>query len=516
MDIFQDIWKKTKIQYKYAFLGTILIGILSQGMGLFNKYSLHDDVQYFFHQDNVIRWGRWALHVMIKAERHIFGDGNFSLPVFNGAITIFCIALSVCLLVDLLDIKSTVLCLLIAGTAVSFPGVTSLMGHMYTAHFYSLALFFSVLGPYLILKKNKWYFFVAGIGFMVLSAGIYQAYIPVILSVFLIGLIKLFADSKNAEQRTFIFKKAGLILFCGIVFIALYFLVTNLFLRIYHETLIEYKDIDTMGKLPLNIYFERMLLAYREFLHPSAVNMYDVFPGTTRFLNYGIMVLSLVLYGILLYSHRTEPVCLVILFLLFLLIPLAVNFIFVMADASYCNSLMVYGKVMYFVFFAWLLEKTVVKLHHPASSCAKAVCPGILGLLVLFYCRFDNVMYLQMEMLQTATTRYFSTLVTRIQSVEGYDSWKYVAFLGIPQPGRNDNSVENVPEMDHIVLPPVHYGLQNSLKVDWKNYLKYWCGYTAHEVDPFLFIDRPEVQDMPHYPAEGSIKVIDDTVVVKF
>ena len=53
-------------------------------------------------------------------------------------------------------------------------------------------------------------------------------------------------------------------------------------------------------------------------------------------------------------------------------------------------------------------------------------------------------------------------------------------------------------------------------KVNWRNYMRYWCGYTAHEVDSNLFIDRPEVQTMPSYPAEGSIKVIDDVIVVKF
>jgi hypothetical protein len=43
-----------------------------------------------------------------------------------------------------------------------------------------------------------------------------------------------------------------------------------------------------------------------------------------------------------------------------------------------------------------------------------------------------------------------------------------------------------------------------------------WCGYTAHEVDSSYFVNNPEVQEMPRYPDEGSIKVIDDTLIVKF
>ena len=123
---------------------------------------------------------------------------------------------------------------------------------------------------------------------------------------------------------------------------------------------------------------------------------------------------------------------------------------------------------------------------------------------------------MDMTLLQSAATRYFTTLITRIQSTEGYDTWKYVAYVGIPQPGRNDNSVENIQELDHINLLPVHYGLQNALKVSWRNYMTYWCGFTAHEIDPHEIMNRPEVEAMPHYPEEGSIKVIDDIVVVKF
>lgn len=516
MNILRDIWEKTSVQYKYTFLGTIIFGILSQGMGLFNKYSLHDDVQYFFHQDNVLRWGRWALHVLIKAEQHIFGDGNYSIPVINGSVVILCIAFSVCLLVDLFQIKSTMLCLLTAGVAVAFPGVTSLMGHMYTAHFYALALFFSVLGPWLILKKAKWYMILPGIASMVISAGIYQAYIPVMLSIFLFYLIKQFAEAEGRTQRTTLYKQTGLIFVCGIAFIAFYFLFTKVFLDIYHETLISYKGIDSIGRLPLSDYIQRAVTSYREFIDPSVNNMYDVFPGTVHHLNFIMILLSVLLFGILLYSRRRDPVSVLILCLLFLLIPLAVNFIFVMSDAADSNALMVYGKVMFFVFFAWLLERTIGSLSIMSVRVLKTICLCVLGVIALMYCRFDNIMYLQMEMLQTATTRYFSTLVTRIQDTEGYDSWKNVAFIGIPRPGRTDNSVENVQEMEHIVLPPVHYGLQNALKVQWRNYMKYWCGYTPHEVDPSPFIDRPEVEAMPCYPDEGSIKVIDDVVVVKF
>lgn len=43
-----------------------------------------------------------------------------------------------------------------------------------------------------------------------------------------------------------------------------------------------------------------------------------------------------------------------------------------------------------------------------------------------------------------------------------------------------------------------------------------WCGFNPEIVDEEAYADLPEVQAMPHYPEAGSIRIIGDTVVVKF
>ena len=118
-----DLWKKTKRQYKYAFLSTILFGILSQGMGLFNKFSVSDDINYFFNGGDPLPFGRWMLYILRKSEKLFYGDGLFSLPLINGLLSIICIGVSVCLLIDLFDLQSEYLCVLLGGAAVSVPCV---------------------------------------------------------------------------------------------------------------------------------------------------------------------------------------------------------------------------------------------------------------------------------------------------------------------------------------------------------------------------------------------------------
>lgn len=511
MNFITEKWKKVQIQYKCGFLSTLIFGLISHGMGLFNKFSMDDDLQYFFHNDNPLWTGRWMRYFLVRLERVVFGDGNYSLPMINGLFSIILIGITVCLLIDLLDMHSTVLCVLIGFAAVSNPGVTHLFGVMYLAHYYAFALLMAVSGSYLVMKYSKWYFILFGIFLMVCSTAIYQAYIPVILSTILFSLIrKSLQDEKEVVFRSF----TVAVISCA-AFIGLYFLITYIFNKHYGLTLISYKNVNEMGINSFLLYLKRIGVAYQEFFLPSKNRLFNFFPGSIYYLNSGFIFISFILFGMLLYSIRKKTANFIFAFFMILLIPLAVNFIFIMVDRAYCYMLMMYGRVMFFVVFAWVFEKEIGDIHTFFARCMKAVCLGGLAMLAVMYCRYDNICYLQMKLLQTQATRYFTTLITRIQSVEGYNSWQYVSYIGKPDPGRNDNSIEPIPELDNIMFFP-YWGLKNTLQGPWKEFMRIWCGYSAHEVDQSYFIDRPEVQDMPHYPAEGSIKVIDDTVVVKF
>lgn len=516
MNIITDWLRKIKIQYKYGFFSTLIFGLISHGMGLFTKFSMDDDLQYFFfHNENPLWAGRWAQYFLIRAEKWIFGDGNYSLPIINGGISIICIGIVVCLLIDLFDIKSEIFCIILGGLFISIPSVTHMFGDMYVSHFFSLSLLLSVLGPYVILKKEKWFYIFFGIILMVLSTAIYQAYIPVMISTFLFAFIKLFYDTNTKHQRVTLYKKVAVVLISCSLLICIYLITTKMINKYFNVTLTDYKNISEMGKLPLIVYVQRVIIAYREFFIPSRNRIFDFYPGRIRIINFILTFLLFFLFIVLFYSEKKKSVKNLILFFLVMLIPFTVNFIYIMVDYSSCYMMMVYSKVMFFIIFIWVFEKTIATFQSVFARCMKGLCIGVLAMIVLMYCRYDNICYLQIRLLQTQATRYFTTLITRIQSIEKYDSWKYVSYIGKPDPARNDNSIEPIPELDNIMFFP-YWGLKTTLQGPWKEYMKIWCGYSAHEVDQSYFIDRPEVQAMPHYPAEGSIKVIDDIVVVKF
>ena len=50
----------------------------------------------------------------------------------------------------------------------------------------------------------------------------------------------------------------------------------------------------------------------------------------------------------------------------------------------------------------------------------------------------------------------------------------------------------------------------------WIKFMKQWTGYSPTVIDAAAFAEIDEVKQMPSYPDDGSIAIINDTVVVKF
>lgn len=54
---------------------------------------------------------------------------------------------------------------------------------------------------------------------------------------------------------------------------------------------------------------------------------------------------------------------------------------------------------------------------------------------------------------------------------------------------------------------------------NWTYYMKIWCGYSPTQIsedDILVLSQSEEVKAMPSYPDDGSIRIIDEIIVVKF
>ena len=131
----------------------------------------------------------------------------------------------------------------------------------------------------------------------------------------------------------------------------------------------------------------------------------------------------------------------------------------------------------------------------------------------LLYCRFANICYLRAEFEQQQTISYYTTLISRISSTEGYDDAYPLVYIN--EFNKKPTTGLGCPDEEIIYITPYKNGYSVNVGT-WRRVMKNWCGYDPETLDEALFAQRPEVMEMPCYPDSGSIKVIDGAVVVKF
>ena len=135
-------------------------------------------------------------------------------------------------------------------------------------------------------------------------------------------------------------------------------------------------------------------------------------------------------------------------------------------------------------------------------------------LLVVFYGYYANVNYTAAYFAGEQIDNYLSGVVLRATMTEGYTTDKQWALLGDIQDPLFGGPWND--EISYTGLGFTEYLLNQYSRNNWiENYI----GYEIPEADEetlTALAASDEVRSMPCYPNAGSIRVIGDTVVVKF
>ncbi|MBQ8072547.1 MAG: glucosyltransferase domain-containing protein [Clostridia bacterium] len=493
-----------------AFLGALIGGLVAQGMGLFNKFSWHDDIFQLFGTGATITSGRWMLQVLMEAEDLLFG-GHCSLPLLHGFFALLCVGASAGLMVALLRIRRPPLCALLGAVMAAFPMVTALFGFIFTAPAYSLALLMITAGAYLLCAEGRWGWKIPGILLCVCSVGTYQAFLPLLLSLLLLSDLRMLAEGER-PPAALLRRMAGQGI-CLVLIMALYLAGSRFFLRKYGLVLDTYMGINQAASTSPLVYLERAGRAYREFFLPSRNVSWDMYPQHAHYL-YLLMLCAdgLMGLGLAFTAWRRSRGRGALTLLLLALFPLGCNFIFVMSEEV--HSLMTYGQVAQLALFVWLADRT--ELPRPRF---RRLIPGLAALVMaglgVMYARYDNQCYLKTAFQQQQAISWNTALVARIKSAKGYRDELPVAWVNRTE--AQDRTLYNIGELDFLRLSGYEYDIQTYVNNwAWERFLARWCGFAPETVDPETVSSRPEVEGMPAYPADGSIQVLEDVVVVKF
>lgn len=496
-----------------TFISTFIWGFIAHGIALTNKFCWQDEMNYVFTLGNDYTLGRFMLGFFLEQDKVVWGASPYSTPLFNGLASLLFLAIIAALLIKIFDIENFFLGIALSGILTTIPVVAVIFAYMYTAPAYFFGFLLGVFGIYLIKKYNNIIVYIIAVFLMSLSIGTYQGFLPTLLGIMLIMFLNFLLKSKEEPgSKKNIFKGVSII-FSVPLFVGVYYVLMKLINKALQITLSDYRGVSSMGHLGIKTYAGRAITAYKRFFSLAENKPGNVFLNNTKYLYYFVIFVNIALVLILFIKNVKKNKLAYILFLVFsALIPLAGNFIYVMCAEDDVYTIMAYGLSVPFLFAIFMIQRILDAFDGKKLVLIDAFA---ISILCLFLVKIDNICYLKTQFVQQQAISYFTTLISNIKSTDGYSDEYPVATINNFQ--INDASFTEIPEFTIPLVPYDHNVNDYVNNYMYRDFMAFWCGYNPDYVTNTTDLENsPEVQKMPSYPKDGSIKVIDDTVVVKF
>lgn len=508
--------KVTK-QMRIAFLSALICGILAHFVSLSNILNNYDSItQIPGGLGTGTTSGRWMISFIYDIQARFWYCYN--TPFFNGIFVILVLAISACFVIKILKIDDPFHAFAVGAVMTVYPAVTSMLFFAYTAPVYSLSILMVVMSVW--IADKKYYGSFVAVVLQVLSLAIYQAYLPLAAGLFLLKLID-DAFKKDSSPKTVILTA---IKYFAILLISVcaYIITTKLIMNSLNRELNSYQGINEMGKISVSaipqlikgIYSNVFHLVDRNYCGTSATS---VMHGVYRFLylTIAVMLICFLLsknYG---FVQKMIGVVLCVIF------PLAADSIEIMCANSYIYTLMVYGMICV-LFLPIVLEKNSLQIgiSMAGGKVKKSInvfCNVLISVALLLtvanYIWTSNVNNTALYYTDEQTQQYFASLTTRMRSAEDYEDGMKVAFI-------NSEIEDDDFKYSWSGIKEIYGGNSfNYLNAySRNNFIRQYVGYSFNSVsdeERELFSSKAEVQQMPSYPNDGSIKVIDGVLVVK-
>lgn len=499
-------------QDKTIFLITFLAGILVHGYALVNKITNHDDMPNLIGCGDGLAFGRWMWKVWADLQ-------IMNTPFLYGIFNIVLMTLCAVILVRLYSIKKIWVGALIGCIWISFPANISLFFYNQLIPIYSIGIFLSVLAIYVYISQNSVKKYVISIVCIMVSMGCYQAYLSVtVVGIVLYLLLKFYRTKMHWKA---IMQDCSSALFTLVAGIISYFAITKVICNYYNVVLSEYQDMDNIGGNFLQKLPDMVSLAYSTFFtfHSGIQNTFfakvqDIVLPVTFFIFGAILI-----YKHIRKNNRFEALC---SFIIIALYPAICNLTY-FYGSDFVYSLMQYSNAFLHIAVLCLLDELVEFTFKPQKY-VKIVTMFIGIVATMGFAQnlmLANREYYAQQRAQIIAFDYLSGVVSRIQSTTGYKQGMPIALIGYCS-DQNIKALDATSKRANLGSTTTVENFVNSIIYhDWlrPGTLQNWVGFADTVLSAEqsrIMLNDPRVSQMPNYPSEGSVQVVDDIMVVHF
>jgi hypothetical protein len=487
----------------------ILFCFLAHTFGITNALKNNDSIQPSIGYGHGITSGRHFLTLIGEITKKLFGIWN--LNFFNNIVALTILIFVAFLIVTIYDIKNKKLIVLWTGIFVTFPTVTSTLFYSFTSHFYALAIFLGVLAVYYSENYKNGYIISIVLG--AISLGIYQAYYPMIISMYVLLLIKPFLNSEKEIDLRFIVKKSFFYLFILITMMILYYITLKLALKFSGLELTTYHGIDEMFVIQLEPLSKLIMITYNSILLIPLRNIYGLSSSPAiSFCVICLMLVSTFLYLNIVMRQKKILNRFAIIFL-FVITPIATNFIIIMTKNVGVNTMQVYSLVFLFLLPIIYIDNVNTK---PQINIIICIC---ISVIILGYSYFSNVNYAANYHTVIQTQNFYNQVVTRVKHQDGFSEDLKWIFVG--DVDYIDKRSQNPWAWAMTYRGNSANSYHSSVRSSW---IYQYLGYIVPEIryDDYIKSIKYDaetlkmIDNMPNYPNDGSIFICDKYVIIKF
>lgn len=512
-DCLKELYKKIPRQQVICFITAIASGFFTHLYMLTHKLPNWDDVNCFADAGATRNVGRWMLDVLKDTL------SKYSNPWLNGSVAILFLALCCCLILCILELKSTTSAVLVPFVVMTFPSVASTMTFMFTVDMYLFGLLLILLGVYLTRRYR--YGFGAGIVLCILGLGTYQAYICFAIGLFIFCI---FLDALQGRQIKNLLLNMGKAVAVLGVSVFSYIMLSRLIFPDIVNT--EYAGAGAMGKIVLSELPREIARCYKRLLEYFILKPFSFVSAPAHIVN---ILVCLLLAGLFVWLMAAKKMYrkkfhFTICILTMAAAPLGIAFVYVMSPQASFSMLMFFQYVLVYVFLMVLVENLwKERAEGKFLSVKKAVSILASCLLLLTGC-FHYVVtgeaYFRMDMAKERVDAYYNRILAKLEA-EGYEHGDAFLILGHSQDG------------DELLLPPEHYMMEDEKYADFsgispeygiltsgvrENYMRIYFGMEVPRLDEKeknAALESGQFEKMPVYPKEGCVEKINGIWVIK-
>lgn len=493
-----------------SLLFTALFGLIAHGYCYANLLLTHDAVSVYYATPEIDAATGRVADTLVKALR-----GNVTTPWLIGFTSLAAIGFSAYLLVKTFDVKRPLFIACVCALLVTFPSVTCMNLFIFCADQVSLALMFACLSAYLSDKGR--FGFLGGVGALIVSLLLYQAYLCVAATVMLLRLIMdvCFEDVDNGS----FFKKAFRYLFVLLAGAGLYYLLWMAWLRISGIALSTYRGIDQVGQFTLSempaLLKRTYALALAFLLKPGEKSFLPTYTLVSLWVGLLTVIGGAMIVAVRKRLFRTKKLQIAAAILCVCLLPLAMNLMNVLNKSADAYLLMQHAFVLPWIAVAVFGSRLYDGERPLPLKCGERTAVLMCAVLVSALMAYNGVLGANMSYVKAQANRESSLALTarlldRLESEPCYTPQTDVVVVGEFSMGAPREGFDWCRHM-----PVAQQSGPNMYRHAMLKYLRHLDPSLKLAEEDAAYADLPAVRALASFPDANCTAWVDGTLVLK-